>query len=107
MFRFTVQDDIATNTTVVDGRLSLAPVMSKKELRKGFAISAAVPFVKAGTLKARVAVSAKSNENTSKLLFTVCCLLDWSVTEFAAGRAVFPCCTWVAVRVLRRANLID
>lgn len=37
---------------MVDGRLSLAPVMSKKELRKGFAISAAVPFVKAGTLKA-------------------------------------------------------
>lgn len=48
-----VQDDIATNNSVVDGRLCLAPVMSKKELRKGFAISAAVPFVKAGTLKAR------------------------------------------------------
>lgn len=48
-----VQDDIATNISVVDGRLCLAPVMSKKELRQGFAISAAVPFVKAGTLKAR------------------------------------------------------
>eukprot|EP00752_Nemacystus_decipiens_P013794 g12246.t1 len=46
-----LQDDIATNTSVVDGRLCLAPVMSKTELRKGFAISAAVPFVKAGTLK--------------------------------------------------------
>lgn len=51
--QFAVQDDIATNTSVVDGRLSLAPVMSKKELRQGFAISAAVPFVKAGTLKVR------------------------------------------------------
>lgn len=49
----TVQDDIATNTSAVDGRLCLAPVMSKTELRKGFAISAAVPFVKAGTLKVR------------------------------------------------------
>lgn len=48
-----MQDDIATNTSAVDGRLCLAPVMSKKELRKGFAISAAVPFVKAGTLKVR------------------------------------------------------
>ncbi|CAM9504447.1 unnamed protein product, partial [Ectocarpus fasciculatus] len=46
-----LQDDIATNTSRVDGRLCLAPVMSKKELRQGFAISAAVPFVKAGTLK--------------------------------------------------------
>lgn len=52
-----VQDDIATNTSVVDGRLCLAPVMSKRELRTGFAISAAVPFVKAGTLKARVPIS--------------------------------------------------
>ncbi|CAM9462464.1 unnamed protein product, partial [Hapterophycus canaliculatus] len=48
-----LQDDIATNISAVDGRLNLAPVMSKKELRQGFSISAPVPFVKAGTLKAR------------------------------------------------------
>lgn len=53
VIRLLVQDDIAANTSRVDDRLSLAPVMSKKELRQGFAISAAVPFVKAGTLKAR------------------------------------------------------
>eukprot|EP00903_Cladosiphon_okamuranus_P016056 g14823.t1 len=37
-----LQDDIATNTSMVDGRLCLAPVMSKRELRTGFAISSAV-----------------------------------------------------------------
>ncbi|CAM9499132.1 unnamed protein product, partial [Ectocarpus sp. 12 AP-2014] len=84
-----LQDDIATNTSGVDGRLCLAPVMSKKELRQGFAISAAVPFVKAGTLKANpiglylYLLKAFSDERHELLED------DRRFTDFVARHAVF------------------
>lgn len=52
-FFFAVQEDIAINNAVADGRQGLTLVQSKKELRTGFAISDPVPFVKAGVLKVK------------------------------------------------------
>lgn len=117
LFRFTVQDDITTNTSVVDGRLSLAPVMSKKELRKGFAISAPVPFIKSGTLKARITqwrhrqVYRRRIRRSSSLVYffhtLVCCCLDLSVSAVAAGRAVFPCGAWMAGGACAASSQLD
>lgn len=46
-----VHDDMVANAVALDGRSTLAPVQSKDELRRGFAVSDAIPFVRAGVLK--------------------------------------------------------
>ncbi|CAM9950179.1 unnamed protein product [Scytosiphon promiscuus] len=79
-----LQDDIATNISVVDGRLSLAPVMSKKELKQGFSISAAVPFVTTDPVGLYLYLLKALSDERHELLRD-----ERRFTDFVARHAVF------------------